>query len=417
MKSNSRLHKLLGGAALHGASELTKEAAEAKAASALWTFPGILVSAIVIAWGAESAQFLVSQGFALTILALIQTLPEFAIEGVIAYRAGQYPTHENISLMTANFTGALRLLVGLGWPLIYSVSFAFNFKKHKRKFGAPIRLDRHHSVELMGLFVPTLYAFYIVAKGSLHLGDTVILFILYGAYITILLHLPPEHEDKIIEAEPIPRFILSRRRWFRNALVWTCFIVGGGGIMIIAEPFLDSMLGLSVTLGVSTFVFVQWVAPFLSEFPEKISAIYWAKTVTKAPMSLMNMISSCIAELTLLIGMIPIVYCISRGGFYVIEFDHLHRVEIMMTAMQSLLGFLILANMVFCWYEALALFLLWLAQFIYPGLREEILWVYGLYIVIEILFNSFKRSRIKAFRYFREVLREEVFRKGRKGRP
>src|ERR1044071_3818770 len=42
--------------------------------SAIWTFPSILVSAFVIAWGAEGAQFLISQGLALAILAWLQTL-------------------------------------------------------------------------------------------------------------------------------------------------------------------------------------------------------------------------------------------------------------------------------------------------------------------------------------------------------
>lgn len=84
--------------------ELTTEAAKTSAWNAIWTFSSIIGAAITIATGAESAQFLVSQGFALTMLALIQTLPEFAIEGVIAWRAGQVPTPENIGLVTANFT-------------------------------------------------------------------------------------------------------------------------------------------------------------------------------------------------------------------------------------------------------------------------------------------------------------------------
>jgi len=53
--------------------------------SALWTFPSILLSAFIIAWGAEAAQFLISQGMALAILAWLQTLPEFAVEAVIAW--------------------------------------------------------------------------------------------------------------------------------------------------------------------------------------------------------------------------------------------------------------------------------------------------------------------------------------------
>ena len=43
------------------------------------------------------------------------------------------------------------------------------------------------------------------------------------------------------------------------------------------------MMALAATFGISQFVFIQWVAPFLSEFPEKTSAFAWARRVTRAP--------------------------------------------------------------------------------------------------------------------------------------
>src|SRR5438105_14820539 len=95
--------------------------------SAIWTFPCILFSAFAIAWGAEAAQFLISQGLALAILAWLQTLPEFAVEAVIAWDAGRDP--ERAHLAIANLTGAIRLLLGLGWPMIYFV-FAAAGRKH-----------------------------------------------------------------------------------------------------------------------------------------------------------------------------------------------------------------------------------------------------------------------------------------------
>ena len=52
--------------------------------SVLWTAPAILIAAMLIAWAAESAQFFIAQGFALAILAWLQTLPEFAVEAVLA---------------------------------------------------------------------------------------------------------------------------------------------------------------------------------------------------------------------------------------------------------------------------------------------------------------------------------------------
>src|ERR1700686_3467068 len=83
---------------------------ESSPLAALWTTPCILVASLFIAWAAESAQFFAAQGFALAILAWMQTLPEFAVEAVIAW-------HQQIQYMMANLTGALRLLTGLGWPM------------------------------------------------------------------------------------------------------------------------------------------------------------------------------------------------------------------------------------------------------------------------------------------------------------
>src|SRR6266436_9533092 len=80
--------------------------------SVLWTAPSILIAAMLIAWAAESAQFFIAQGFALAILAWLQTLPEFAVEAVLA-------KNQQVPLLLANLTGALRLLTGLGWPMIY----------------------------------------------------------------------------------------------------------------------------------------------------------------------------------------------------------------------------------------------------------------------------------------------------------
>jgi cation:H+ antiporter len=342
--------------------EITAASAKASAWQSLWTFPSMILSALVIAWGAESAQFLVSQAFALTMLALIQTLPEFAVEGVIAWNAGKYPTITNIGLMTANFTGAIRLLVGLGWPLIFTTTVIFNLRKNKKFRVTQIVLEDEHAIEVTGLFVGSLYAFIIVLKGSLNVIDSLILFIVYGLYVSVLLKLPARDEAQIDELEFIPRYILTRKRKLRNALIWLCFICGGGGIILVADPFLESALGLSFVLGVPAFMLIQWLAPFLSEFPEKISAFYWAKSVVKAPMALMNMVSSGIAEFTLLIAVIPIVFCVALGRIESIPFDWMHRAEIMLTATQGILGVVILSKMKFRWYEAGGLFLLWFTQ-------------------------------------------------------
>src|SRR3954464_7096395 len=158
-------------------------AAKAGAWSAFWTFPSILLSAFVIAWGAEAAQFLISQGLALAILAWLQTLPEFAVEAVIAWGAGKDPSQTHLAI--ANFTGSLRLLVGLGWPLIYFTAAAF-----RRSF-VNVQLDEEHSVEVFGLLLPILYFVFIWWKGSLSLWDAFPLTAFYILYLFIVCKTPP----------------------------------------------------------------------------------------------------------------------------------------------------------------------------------------------------------------------------------
>src|SRR5205807_612586 len=131
------------------------------AASALWTFPSILGSAFLVAWGAEAAQFLISQGLALALLAWLQTLPEFAVEAVIAWEAGRDPQRAHLAI--ANLTGAIRLLLGLGWPTIYFV-YAFAQRGRGGARFPVIRLQPEHSVEIVGLLPPLLYFLVIIYK-------------------------------------------------------------------------------------------------------------------------------------------------------------------------------------------------------------------------------------------------------------
>lgn len=362
----------------------TEAAAEQSAWSAIWTFPSILASAFTIAWGAEAAQFLISQGLALAILAWLQTLPEFAVEAVIAWSAGKDPTQSHLAI--ANFTGSLRLLVGLGWPMIYFVAAAFGWKQAGRRF-VTIHLEDEHSIEVFGLLMPILYFVFIWWKGSLSMWDAFPLTFFYVAYLWILWKIPPkeESEESLEDLGRIPRKILGLEPRMRNAAIWGLFVAGGIILLFSAHPFVSSMLGIASTLGVSTFVFVQWVAPFLSEFPEKLSAFYWARKVTSAPIALMNMVSSNINQWSILSAMIPVLFVISAGEIRPLMFDDLQRHEIMLTILQSFLGFLLLLNLRLEMFEALILFVFWLVQFSVPSIREEMIWVYAIWCGIEIV--------------------------------
>ncbi|HLG14071.1 MAG TPA: hypothetical protein VJH03_06005 [Blastocatellia bacterium] len=348
-------------------------------ASAIWTFPSVLGSAMLIAWAAEAAQFLVSQGLALAILAWLQTLPEFAVEAVIAWEAGQtarYSTDPQqiqhaTALMTANFTGSLRLLVGLGWPMIYAVAAFFYRKRSKQRLG-DIRLDREHAVEVVFLLISIGYFSIVWLKGTLNWVDSVLLTVVYIVYLYFLKKIPPQSEEKMEDLDRIPRYILRQRPVARNGMIGGLFLAGGLILYFAAHPFLESLKAISLSLGLSTFVFVQWVAPFLSEFPEKVSAFNWARRVTSAPIALMNMVSSNINQWTMLVAMLPIAYALALGHWGTIVFDQHQQLEILLTIAQSLLGALLLSNMRFSWWEAALLFSLWLIQFVLSGFERPL---------------------------------------------
>ncbi|HMA42708.1 MAG TPA: hypothetical protein VKO86_01730, partial [Gemmatimonadales bacterium] len=177
---------------------------------------------------------------------------------------------------------------------------------------------------------------------------------------------------------------------------------------VTAHPFLESMLAVAGTLGVSQFVLVQWVAPFLSEFPEKVSAFAWARRVTQAPMALMNLVSSNINQWTVLAAMIPLVYGYSHlhhhGTWAAFHFDSAQQLEILLTLLQSALAMLLLANMEFDWLDASIIFVLWLVQFLVPHWRGEVAVAYGIWMVILIWQYAAGDKQLLAWRYFREAL-------------
>jgi cation:H+ antiporter len=330
----------------------------------------------------------------------LQTLPEFAVEAVWAW-------HQQVPLLMANLTGALRLLTGLGWPMIYFTAAMFQ----RRRSGPPlkvVRLEQHHAVEVIGLLVPLLYIGYIVFKNSLTVFDAIPLVVIYAAYLLLLSKLPAEDPETIEDLEAIPRKIVLSPRAVRITIIAALFAAGGVLIYVAAEPFAASLLALATMVGIPTFVFVQWVAPLVSEFPEMASTFYWARTVHRAPMALMNMVSSNINQWTLLAAMLPIVLSISAGAITPIEFDAQQRLELQMTLGQALLGMMFLLNMELAWWEAAVLFVLFLIPFASSATAPYVTIAYFAWSGIELVRMLLGHRKPKALVQFAQVWKTHV---------
>ena len=339
-----------------------------KAWNAGWAGPLVVFAAFLISWGAEAAQFMISQGLALAILAWLQTMPEFSVEADLAWNAGRGAPGYSETLVTANFTGSIRIIMGFGMPMVFFISTRF-WSKAKRTLKA-IDLDPFHSVEIVSLVPPIAYFCWILHKGTLDIVDSIVMLSFYVVYLALLMKMPPEEEEGMDELPALSRWVLKRGRRGRIAGVLGIFLAGGALLYLVVHPFVESLQGLGAMLGISTFILIQWLAPFLSEMPEKVTAFNWARKENRAAMALMNFLSSNLNQITVLVAMVPMVFAaasyIHGGHVRAIHFDEHQKAEVLLTICQALLCLVLLLNMKFEWWDAVGMFVLFIVQFSAP---------------------------------------------------
>ena len=125
-------------------------------------------------------------------------------------------------------------------------------------------LDDEHSVGVVGLMVPIAYFALIWWKATLTLWDSLVLAAMYGGYLWILNRMPARDEESVDELDLVPRTVMRLRAGVRGAAITGLFLGGGLLLYVAAHPFVGSLQALALSAGISQFVFIQWVAPFLS---------------------------------------------------------------------------------------------------------------------------------------------------------
>src|SRR5262249_39235707 len=151
------------------------------------------------------------------------------------------------------FTGALRLLTGLGWPMIWTVHALAHRARGGREHWPAVHLDDEHAVEIVGLTPPLIYFAWIVYKGTLDSWDSAVLLGLYVAYLMVLNRIPPRDSESAEDVAAVPRAVLKLPTVPRTLATVGLFLAGGLGIYVTVQPFLDSMIGLATVLGISQF--------------------------------------------------------------------------------------------------------------------------------------------------------------------
>jgi cation:H+ antiporter len=336
---------------------------------ALFSGISIFGAAFLLSWAAELAQLDIPQALALAFLALIAVLPEYAVDVYFAWQAGKDPSY--ISYATANMTGANRLLIGLGWA---TVVIAFWLKTGTRV----IALGKDQKVEVIALGIATFYSLVIPFKGTISVWDALCLLTIFTVYMIAASRahvVEPELEGP---PEVIARFTPGVRRTITLLL----FVYSGFTIFSAAEPFAEGLLASGRTLGIEEFILVQWLAPLASESPEFIIAILFALRGNPQA-SMRTLVSSKVNQWTLLIGMLPLAYALSRGEIAPMELDARQVEEILLTAAQSLFAVIVIASFTFSLTEAVVLFVLFVTQLFF--VQPEIRYLYSvLYFVLAV---------------------------------
>ncbi|MCD6567545.1 MAG: sodium:calcium antiporter [Dehalococcoidia bacterium] len=312
----------------------------------------ILGAAFLVAWACEVAQLEISQSLALALVALVAVLPEYAVDAYLAWTAGSDPGY--IPYVTANMTGANRLLVGIGWSM---VALLFCAKK-----GRSVEVEKAQTTELSFLVLATLYSFVIPLKGTLSLVDSfflVSLFILYMWSSSRGEVSPPEITG--------PALNISRLgKTARRSVTAVLFIFAAVVILGSAEPFAEGLIGMGRAWGIEEFILVQWLAPLASEAPEIAIALIFVLG-NNGNAALGTLVSSKVNQWTLLVGTLPIIYSISMGGVGAMPLDGRQIEEILLTSAQSLFAISLLARMRLSRSNAIALFLLFITQLVFPN--------------------------------------------------
>lgn len=298
---------------------------------------GIVGGAFLLAWAAEAAQVDVSASLAIAVLAIITILPEYVIEFVLAWNAGNAyalnPVHgPELSYVAANVTGANRLLIGFGWSVVVLL-----FWLRRRQ---SMVLQHSLGLEITILLAATALTFLFLATRAVPLWLAGVLVALYLWYLYLSSRGGAEEPD----LEGPPAAIGALATLPRRATVLSLFAYSAFIILVSAEPFVDGLIESGKAAGVDEFLLIQWIAPLASESPEIVVAVIFALRANPGA-AITALISAEVSQMTVLIGSMPAVFSIALGRAHAFPLDSQQVTEFLLTAALSLLGITLLARM------------------------------------------------------------------------
>lgn len=228
-----------------------------------------------------------------TLLSVATTLPEIGIV-VAAAKDGSYGT----ALGSALGSNLFMMTFGLAIMLIIATT---RLSKAPQKF-----IDvKEFGLDKIFLIITAIAGAVMFIDGY-DIVDGIIFAVLFTIYLGLAFR-EMKKEKKEMKMVPLEVNLhenhsqVKSKKHFTRAMF--LFVAGTVGIFIGAEPFVHSLEGVSVDMGVSVVILAVIVSPIAGEMPEKISMILLArKSANGASIAVANVLGSKILNNTLLLS-------------------------------------------------------------------------------------------------------------------
>lgn len=245
-----------------------------------------------------------------TLLSIATTLPEIAIV-IYAAADGLYGTAIGAGL------GSNLLMMTLGLAIMILIATT-RLSKAPLK-GVDVATFKMDKIFLLATAVISAILFidgYNFIDGFIFAG-------MFGAYLTMaLLEMRSDkvkkeeaHAADLHKVVKVSEGLSERRPSNQMIKAMLAFGVGTAGIFFGASPFIESLKGFSLEVGVSVIILAVIISPIAGEMPEKISMMLLArKGAAGASIAVANVLGSKILNNTLLLA-VAVFGAMYHGGF------------------------------------------------------------------------------------------------------
>lgn len=264
------------------------------------------------------------------LLSIATTLPEIAIV-IYAAASGAY----GIAIGSGLGSNIMMMTLGLAIMLIISTT---------RLSKAPLKMIdvstfKNDKIFLLATAVISLILFldgYDYVDGIIFVG-------IFIVYIFIALYeMKLEMKENLFKdnAKEIGnKNNLGKRNNKKMVIAVGVFLAGALGILIGAEPFIHSMQGFSVEVGISAIVLAVILSPIAGEMPEKISMMILArKGAAGASIAIANVLGSKILNNSLLLAVAVFAAMVNFGFYETIEITEILFYQIILATLVTVIA-------------------------------------------------------------------------------